>query len=146
MQNAYPFIYARSQFYTMCWDIIVKILELWHQNSIHDEHIDNVIGRLFYEADKRFNLTVLPSRASFEYDEDGEKGDGTAWSSPLFFVDRQSNYAITAGSINPSKLERDDIFMRVAACYDENGVALSDNHVDWSKLPKSQRAGKKRIE
>ena len=129
----YPFKYASAHFYTLSWDMVVALTNLWWGNPIDDEHEDIMMGRLLYEGDIKYNLTILPYRASFEYDLDGETGDGSAWANPLHFVDDTSSHAISAGSVNVANLKDDDLYLRVAACFDENGVALEDNSVNWPK-------------
>lgn len=134
-QFGYPFRYASGQFYTLSWDLVTLLLDLFDANSIADEAEDVLVGRLFYEASVPYNLTTLPPRAVFDYDSEGETGDGTAWANPLLFVDNKSaTHAIAAGSVVPGKLTSDDLYLRVAACYDEDGVASTGAaDVDWSR-------------
>jgi beta-1,3-galactosyltransferase 1 len=132
-QHMYPFKFASAQFYTLSWDMVVALTNLWFLNHMEDEREDVMMGRLLYEGDIRYNLTVLPYRASFEYDLEGESGDGSAWANPLHFVDDASSHAISAGSVNVAHLKDDDLYLRVAACFDENGVALEDNSVNWGR-------------
>jgi len=133
-QYAFPFKYADGSFYTLSWDFVLRILDLWDANPIDDEHEDAMIGRLLYEEGIQYNITALPPRAAFDYDREGENGDGTAWANPLHFVDGESaSHAIAAGSVVPGRLQNDETYLRVAACFDENGVARTDSEVDWRR-------------
>lgn len=133
-QYAYPFKFADGQFYTLSWDLVTRILELWDANPIDDEHEDVLNARLLYEAEIRYNITTLPPRAAFDYDREGEAGDGTAWANPLHFVDTDSgSHAIAAGSVIPAGLDDDGLYLAVAGCYDEDGISSTHNEVDWRR-------------
>jgi len=133
-QYSYPFKYADGQFYTLSWDLVTRLVDLWNANPIDDEAEDVLIGRILYEEGIKYNITTLPPRAAFDYDREGEAGDGTAWSNPLHFVDGDhASHAIAIGSVNPAGLTDDGLYLAVAACFDENGIASTENEVDWRR-------------
>jgi beta-1,3-galactosyltransferase 1 len=132
LQHDYPFKYASGQFYTLSWDMINRLVDLWELNRIDDEHEDVLPGRLLYEGKVMYNLTVLPLRVAFDYYDDQTRGDGTAWAPDGQDVDNNLYHGIATGSLNPHQLKDDEVYLRVAACYDENGVMTSET-VNWEK-------------
>jgi hypothetical protein len=132
LQHDYPFKYASGQFYTLSWDVVTHLVDFWADNPINDEHEDVLIARLLYEAGVQYNLTVLPLRASFVYEEGQGRGDGTAFAHPLQFVDDNLYHGISAGSVNPGQLQDDETYLQVTACYDEDGVMATEK-ISWDK-------------
>jgi beta-1,3-galactosyltransferase 1 len=122
LQNRYPFHYASGQFYTMSWDYVDLVTKLWKTNHITDEHEDVLTARLMYEAKVQYNLTWLPARTVFDYDDHFSNHDGTAWAPEGQDIDHAQWHAVAQGAINVHQLKGDDEYLRVAACFDENGV------------------------
>lgn len=136
LQSHYPFHYASGQFYTLSWDYLTTIVDLWSKNHIETEHEDVLTARLMYEARIQYNLTVLPLRTAFDFHDWFSKieEDGSAWAADKFLnVDDQLWHAMAPGAINPHQLKDDDVFLRVAQCYDNNGLKTNEP-VDWDSL------------
>jgi hypothetical protein len=134
LQHDYPFRYASGQFYTMSWDLVEVTTKQYMADPITDEHEDVLTGKLMYEAKYLYNLTVLPLRVAFDYYDDQARGDGTAWAPEDQDVDDSLYHGIAPGSVNPHQLKDDESYLRVAACYDSQGLKGGDDGVEWEKL------------
>lgn len=113
-----------GQFYTMTWPLAVKLSMLHRQNPISDELEDVLVSRLLFEAKEEWTLVTLPNSVAFDYDDDlGQviNGEKTAWANKNADLDLWE-HAVGPGAINPHKMKKDEEYLRVAACYDQNGL------------------------
>jgi hypothetical protein len=116
-----------GQFYTMTWSLVEKLSALHRQNPITDEYEDVLVGRLLFEANVDWNLIQLPNPVAFDYDDSqGQviRGKKTAWANDTADLDVWV-HAVGPGAINPHKMKTDEEYLRVAACYDRNGLKSS---------------------
>ncbi|KAI9770939.1 MAG: hypothetical protein M1840_002643 [Geoglossum simile] len=119
------FSYPGGQFYTLSWDTMALLARLHTANPITNEHEDVLVGRLMHEAGESFELIELPNRTAFDYSPELARGDGTAWAAGGADLDTFV-HAIGPGSINPHKMRSDEDYLRVAACYDKDGLISRD--------------------
>jgi galactosyltransferase len=118
------FRFPGGQFYTMTWPLAEKLSTLHRQNPITDELEDVLVGRLLFEAQEEWTLITLPNSVAFDYNDDlGQviNGKKTAWAKENADLDVWV-HAVGPGAINPHKMRRDEEYLRVAACYDQNGL------------------------
>ncbi|KIW01493.1 uncharacterized protein PV09_06973 [Verruconis gallopava] len=118
------FEYPGGQFYTLSWAMVEKLASLHAENPITDEHEDVLIGRLLHEADVPWHFTKLPNRVAFDYDDSlgaNLGGKKTAWAKEDADLDAWV-HAVGSRAINPHKMRGDEEYLRVAACYDSNGL------------------------
>ncbi|KAF2096309.1 hypothetical protein NA57DRAFT_58231 [Rhizodiscina lignyota] len=108
-----------GQFYTLTWDLVELVAKLHDANFITDDHEDRIHARLLYEAGEGYDIVRLENQEAFDWgpakgtEEDvvaGENDDLTKWVHP-----------VGPGAINPHKLKKDSVYMKVAALYDEYG-------------------------
>lgn len=90
-----------GQFYTMSWEMVVLLARLHEQNRITDELEDSLLGRLLYEAHEAFEFVELSDERAFDTDEDLG--------------------GMSERAINPHKMKSDELYLRVAALFDERG-------------------------
>ncbi|KIW01494.1 uncharacterized protein PV09_06974 [Verruconis gallopava] len=117
--------YMSGQFYTLSRDMVKLLAKLHEENYIADEHEDVLVARLMAEAGIEYTLTEMSTQVAFDYYDDKARGDGTAWAPE----DQDLNvlgHAMAPGALNPHMLKEDETYLRVAACYDKNGLKLRD--------------------
>ncbi|QDS72013.1 hypothetical protein FKW77_001924 [Venturia effusa] len=116
--------YPGGQFYTMTWDMVSLLAQLHDEHPINDEHEDVLIGRLLHEAGLKWQHADLPNEVAFDYEEKDLRGDGTAFAKADADL-KGWRHAIGRGSVNPHKMKEDEEYLRVAACFDEEGVIMN---------------------
>ncbi|KAE9973080.1 hypothetical protein EG328_004417 [Venturia inaequalis] len=116
--------YPGGQFYTMTWDLAVLLSQLHAKHPINDEHEDVLVGRLLHEAGVEWQHVDLPNEIAFDFEEKDLRGDGTAFAKDGADL-KGWKHAVGRGSVNPHKMKGDEEYLRVAACFDEEGVAMN---------------------
>ncbi|ODQ50385.1 hypothetical protein SAICODRAFT_9933 [Saitoella complicata NRRL Y-17804] len=103
------FPYPSGAFYTVSWDMTVKLAELHAISGITTEHEDLLNGRLLYEANVEHNFVGLDQRRFFDYNPevDGEQG----WEHKVF-----------EGAICPHMLKDDAVYLNVASLFERDGT------------------------
>lgn len=119
------FTYGQGGFYTLSKDMIELLANLHDQNHIDNEHEDLLVGRLMEESGTPFNLTQLSFRAAFDFEDNKARGDGSAWAPRDQNLD-EVNHGVAPGALAPHNLKEDDRYLRVAACYDAEGLKEND--------------------
>lgn len=115
--------YPGGQFYTMTWDMAILLSTLHSKHPIDDEHEDVLIGRLLHEAGEEWQHTDLPNEVAFDFAEKDLRGDGTAFAREG--ADLKSwKHAVGRGAVNPHKMKGDESYLKVAACFDREGVIM----------------------
>lgn len=102
--------YPGGQFYTISWEMVTLLAQLYTSNRIKDEHEDCLVGRLLYEAGEPFECLNLENPQSFDYDAGNV--DKWAWS---------HNITNAKEAINPHKIKEDEMYLRIAEMYDGYG-------------------------
>jgi beta-1,3-galactosyltransferase 1 len=95
------FRFPGGQFYTLSWDLVVKLADLYTQNPIKDEAEDVLVGRLLHEGGQAWDLVKLDNARAFDYDE--SVSDASQWA-----------HQITPESVNPHKMKTDEVYLDVA--------------------------------
>lgn len=110
-----------GQFYTMTSDMVSLLANLHTENPISDEAEDVLVGRLLYEANKAWSHVDLPNPIAFDYEETQlrEEGKGFAAENADLTTWR---HAVGPGAINPHKMRDDETYVKVAACFNGEGV------------------------
>lgn len=127
------YICPGGQFYTTSVDLIQRLVELQKDNPLTNSPDDCMIGELLYRANETWTTIELPNTVAFDYEatnlEDklrayaAEDADLTGW-----------RHAVGIGSINPHHMRDDETYVKVAACFDENGVKI-DRVKSWELTP-----------
>lgn len=115
--------YPGGQFYTMTWDLAVLLTQLHTKHPINDEHEDVLVGRLLHEAGVEWQHSDLPNEIAFDYEEKDLRGDGTAFARDGADL-KGWRHAVGRGSVNPHKMKGVEEYLKVAACFDKEGVVL----------------------
>lgn len=110
MYHTHPeFEYAGGQFYTMSWDLVLVLAQLYSHHPVIDEHEDVLNGALLHEAGELFDFVELDNSQAFDFDE--TNADMWAWS-----------HRIGSGAINPHKMKNDSTYLKVAAIFGNRGA------------------------
>jgi Galactosyltransferase len=123
LQYSYPFKYPSGQFYTLSWDIVTLLVDLYEEHPIIDESEDVLVGMLLYKSNITTTMTELSPREAFNYKEGLARGDGTPWASKKANLDVWE-HAVGPGAINIHLLKWDEVFLQIAECYDKDGLKL----------------------
>jgi hypothetical protein len=112
-----------GQFYTMSRDLIAllpKLQDLGHNPHPNPgEDIRNAMILKSHGFD--YDLVRLPNEEAFDFIDDDARDDGSGWAKSNR-LQKEWNHAVGRRAINPHKMKTDQQWMRVAACYDENGL------------------------
>ncbi|KAK4943723.1 hypothetical protein LTR10_016820 [Elasticomyces elasticus] len=93
--------YPGGQFYTLTWDLVVTLAQLYAQNTINNEAEDVLVGRLLYEGGQPWDLVKLDNDRAFDYDK--SISDTSKWA-----------HKVTPDSVNPHKMKTDEMYLDVA--------------------------------
>lgn len=115
------FQYPGGQFYTATWDMVELLASLQSKYFIDDRDEDVLIGELLFRAKQYWELTELGNKVAFDYDQNDARNATTAWAKDG--SDQEAwTHAVGRDAINPHKIKDDDTYLRVADCFNENGV------------------------
>ena len=115
------FSYPGGQFYTLTSDMVSLLAKLHTENPISDAPEDLLVGRLLHEANEDWTLVDLPSSIAFDYEDTQLLEEGKAFAAQDADLDGW-RHAVGQGSINPHKMRDEETYVKVAACFDDNGV------------------------
>jgi hypothetical protein len=110
-----------GQFFALSWDVVERLTELYTRNPITNDDEDTLVGRYLYEANEKWQHIDLPNPVAFDYEAKELLNADSA------FAARGANlnewtHAVGPGAINPHKMKKDEDYLKVAACYDEDGL------------------------
>ncbi|BFZ64844.1 hypothetical protein YB2330_005997 [Saitoella coloradoensis] len=103
------FSYPSGAFYTVSWDMMVKLAELHAISGITTEHEDVLNGRLLYEANVEHDFVRLDKRRFFDYNP--EVDDEQGW-----------EHKVLEGAICPHMLKDDAVYLNVASLFERDGT------------------------
>ncbi|KAK5266759.1 hypothetical protein LTR99_007371 [Exophiala xenobiotica] len=126
--------YPQGQFYTVSWDMVLTLSELYAQNHITDEHEDALVGRLLYEGGHHYDLIEVPNERFHDYGPDNK-----AWT----YLD---THAITNETISPHLLKDDETYLEVARQMEElKSQGKSVGALIWMTAKKVKDTHRKKI-
>ena len=94
--------YPQGQFYTVSWDMVLTLSELYAQKHTTDEHEDALVGRLLHEARHDYDLIEVPNDRFHDYNPSNKLW---TW---------LTSHAITNQTISPHLLKDDETYLDVA--------------------------------
>lgn len=112
-----------GQFYTMTYDMVPLLVNLYEHNSITNEEEDVLVGRLLHEGNEGWLHIDLPNPVAFDYAETQLREAGKGFATKDADLS-EASHAVGPGAINPHKMKDDETYVKVAACFDENGVLV----------------------
>ncbi|KAH7390016.1 hypothetical protein BKA66DRAFT_568923 [Pyrenochaeta sp. MPI-SDFR-AT-0127] len=112
-----------GQFYTMTSDMVSLLANLHTDNPIADEAEDVLVGRLLYEANQDWLHIDLPNPIAFDYEATDLREEGKAFAAEDADLSGW-RHAVGPEAINPHKLRDDETYIKVAACFDKEGVIV----------------------
>lgn len=127
--GGYMFPYPGGQFYTLTWDLLQNITTYWNQHGsggTFDE--DALIGALLRDSGAKWNFEIFPREGAYDFggeDKDGPRNHETAWAHKEANL-HAAKHGVAAGAFNLHNLKEDEDFLKVAACFDENGLKTAE--------------------
>lgn len=121
----YDLVFPHGAMYTATWDMVELIAGLQDRfNVVTGE--DMAVAMLMLKGRQVGNLINFKGTEKFDYDDGDSRGDGTAWarSGTHPNATRHAVYGTDALAVHELKDER--MFLKVADCFDENGVRQDD--------------------
>ena len=112
-----------GQFYTLTSDMVSLVADLHTKNPISDAPDDVLVGRLLYEAGESWTHVDLPNPVVFNYDDKQLLEEEKAFASADANLEGWL-HAVGPQAINPHKLKNDATYVKVAACFNEQGVKV----------------------
>lgn len=94
---------------------------------------DMMIAELLYRANDTWTTIPLPNEVAFDYEETDLQDQIHAFAADDADLTKE-RHAVGLGSINPHKLTTDETYIKVAACFDENGVK-TERVQPWESTP-----------
>jgi len=114
-----------GQFYTLSSDVVSLLAELQTETPILDEPEDVLVGRLLYDANEDWTHIDLPNHIAFDYEDTQLREKGKALAADDADLSGW-NHAVGPDAINPHKMRDDETYIKVASCFDEDGVIPQD--------------------
>lgn len=113
------FTYPGGQFYTLSWDLVEIMAEMYELYNVTNEPEDVLVGELLDRSGKNYTLIELPNVQAFHISWDNTiKLDGiqTAWANEKSDLTADW-HPVGPKSINPHRLKEDKEYLLAAACY-----------------------------
>lgn len=127
--GGYMFPYPGGQFYTLTWDLLQNITTYWNKHGSGDTFDeDALIGALLRDSKAKWNFEILPREGAYNFGgegKDGPRGKDTAWANKDANL-HAGDHGVAVGAFNLHNLKEDDTYLQVAACFDENGLKVSE--------------------
>jgi hypothetical protein len=123
-ETIYNFAYPGGQFYTLSWDMAQLLAKAHDKNPFSRERYEDVlIGRLLFSTKEEWYFTEVDNVAAFDFtfSDESRKQQQNVWAQEDDDFE-EYEHAIGPGSINPHRLKDEHLFLKVAACWDENGM------------------------
>lgn len=117
----YDFTYPGGQFYTMTWDLVPLLADLYDKKTLSYNHEDALVGGLLKEAGISYTHVDLQNDVAFDYDATQARHKDTAWA-PRDANLMEWSHAMGPGAVNPHKMKTDEDYLKVAACFDWKGL------------------------
>lgn len=102
-----------GQFYTLSWDMLALLVRLHTANPIDNEGEDGMLGTLLHDAGHEFSFVNLDDQRAFDVHEDMH----------AYGMQMQDLGGVQDmhKALNPHKMKGDDMYLDVAALFDEGG-------------------------
>ncbi|KAF2260425.1 hypothetical protein CC78DRAFT_523335 [Lojkania enalia] len=114
------YTFPGGQMYTLTNDLMKRAARLYKENPRQDEEEDVLIARLLFEAGDTWEHIDMPSTMAYDYQARDLLDPGQAWARKGADLTLWE-HAVGPGSVNPHKMKKDEDYLKVAACWDENG-------------------------
>lgn len=114
------FQYAGGQFYTLTNDLMRSVSRIYHENPGEPTDEDLYVSKLMFEGGLKWDQVDLPSTIAFDYEATDLLDPDMAWANEGADLTVWS-HAVGPESINPHKMKTDDDYLKVAACWGEDG-------------------------
>ncbi|KFA67975.1 hypothetical protein S40285_03534 [Stachybotrys chlorohalonatus IBT 40285] len=114
-------VFPHGSMYTVTWDMLELLVSL--QDSFHvvaGEDMTNAL--LLMKGRQVANVVNMSGMEKFDYEDDDARGDGTAWARDQTHPDASSHALVGSGVVAVHQLKDKKLWMRVAECFDEDGV------------------------
>lgn len=135
--GGYNWTFPGGQFYTLTWDMVEVAAEQYEEHGMGPvHHEDALIGWLLDQGGADWHLVQLPSKVAYDFGggpPNGPRGKDSKhdsdydnpWAPKSADLNAWS-HGVGPGSINPHKMKSDYDYLRVAACFDKNGVKVKE--------------------
>jgi hypothetical protein len=117
-------LYPGGQFYTLTWDLLPDLVSCQDQFRITDQDEDWLVGTLLAKGGMNWSLIELENSVAFDYHEQDARNETTS-AAKNFTSQNSWSHAVGPQAINPHKMKDDETYLKVAACFDNDGVILS---------------------
>lgn len=126
--------FAHGSMYTVTWDMMQLLVSLQERfNVVTGE--DAAVGILMHKGQEMANFVNLHGEEKFDYDDGDSRGDGTAWARTDSHPDAISHALYSDEVIAVHMLKQKKLWMKVADCFDQEGVKTIPPPPEYERRP-----------
>lgn len=119
--RSWDLVFPHGSMYTVTWDMVEMLASLQSRfNVITGE--DMAIAVLMLKGRKTASFVNFRGTEKFDYDDRDSRGDGTAWAREATHPNATSHAVYGTDAIAIHQLKDQVLWLKVADCFDENGV------------------------
>lgn len=119
--RSWDLVFPHGSMYTVTWDMVEMLASLQSRfNVITGE--DMAIAVLMLKGRKTARFINFRGTEKFDYDDQDSRGDGTAWARDATHPNATRHAVYGTDAIAIHELKDRALWLKVADCFDENGV------------------------
>ncbi|GAO19848.1 uncharacterized protein UV8b_04503 [Ustilaginoidea virens] len=126
--------FAHGSMYTITWDMMQLLVSLQERFNIVTGE-DAAVGILMHKGQEMANFVNMRGEEKFDYDDGDSRGDGTAWARAGTHPDARAHALYSDGVIAVHLLKQTRLWLKVAQCFDEEGIKPMPEQQQTEKTP-----------
>lgn len=126
--------FPHGALYTVTWDVLELLVELQNELQIIAPE-DMAIGLLMRKGKRVIDFIHLSGEEKFDYADGDARGDGTAWARKNTWHEGSKHALYGENIIAVHQLKENDLWFKVAKCFDEGGVKRAPPISGSLKMP-----------
>lgn len=127
--SQYNFKWPGGQFLTLTYDLVKVLSDFYTEHGVPNGLRDDDVLVAYYldQSGVNYTFTDMPSNIAFDWNRDPrlKEGEDSAWAKEGTDLMAWS-HPVGEGAINPHKMKDDFDYLKVAACFDEDGLKLDE--------------------
>ena len=129
----YDLAFPHGAMYTATWDMVELLASLQERYNVVTGE-DMAVAMLMLKGREVANMINFKGTEKFDYEDRDARGDGTAWARTNTHPHATRHAVYGTDAIAVHNLKEEGLFLKVADCFDENGVR-EDEELGPEKSP-----------
>ncbi|KAL0934129.1 putative beta-1,3-N-acetylgalactosaminyltransferase 2 [Colletotrichum truncatum] len=131
-------VFPHGAMYTVTWDMVELLSSLQDKfNVVTGE--DMAIATLMLKGHERANFVNFKGSEKFDYSDEDARADGSAWARERTHPNSISHAIVGENPIAVHQLKDETLWLKVADCFNEDGIKVSSQTQYGSQHPMSTR-------